>query len=70
MRVELGFRLNNDFKYYDNSGYCDLTFKEQRNKLIDGLNSYGFNFNYTDLGLDKHRTSYYQEKKYSQNQSG
>ena len=56
--------------YYDNSNYYNLPFEEQRKKLIDELNSYGFNFSYTDLGLDKLRTLYYQEEKYSKNQNG
>ena len=41
----------------------------QRKMLIDELNSYGFYFNYETLGLDKLRTLYYGEKKYSQNRS-
>ena len=48
--------------YLDNSNYYELPLEEQRNKLIDELNSYGFDFKYTDLGLDKLRTLYYQEK--------
>ena len=56
--------------YLDNSNYYELPLEEQRNKLIDELNSYGFDFKYTDLGLDKLRTLYYQEKKYSKNQNG
>ena len=39
-------------------------------ELIDELNSYGFDFKYTDLGLDKLRTLYYKEEKYSKNQNG
>ena len=56
--------------YLDNSNYYELPLEEQRNKLIDELNSYGFDLKYTDLGLDKLRTLYYQEKKYSKNQNG
>ena len=56
--------------YLDNSNYYELSLEEQRNKLIDELNSYGFNFKYTDLGLDKLRTLYYKEEKYSKNQNG
>ena len=55
--------------YLDNSNYYELPLEEQRNKLIDDLNSYGFNFKYTDLGLDKLRTLYYHEEKYSKNQN-
>lgn len=55
--------------YYDNSRYYDLTFENQRRKLIDDLNLAGFNFRYTDLGLDKLRTLYYGQEKYSNNQN-
>lgn len=56
--------------YYDNSDYYDLPLDEQRNKLIDILNSYGFTFKYSDLGLDKLRTLYYKKEMYSKNQNG
>jgi hypothetical protein len=56
--------------YLDNSNYYELPLDEQRNKLIDELNSYGFKFKYIDLGLDKLRTLYYKEEKYSKNQNG
>lgn len=56
--------------YLDNANYYELSLDEQRNKLIDDLNSYGFDFKYTDLGLDKLRTLYYHEEKYSKNQNG
>ncbi len=56
--------------YYDNSDYYNLSLDEQRNKLIDELNKYGFEFKYTDLGLDKLRTLYYNRKMYSKNQNG
>ena len=56
--------------YYDNSLYYELDLDEQRKKLIDELNSYGFNFSYEDLGLDKLRTLYYGEEKFSKNQNG
>lgn len=56
--------------YLDNSNYYELPLDEQRNKLIDDLNSYGFNFKYADLGLDKLRTLYYKEERYSKNQNG
>ena len=56
--------------YYDNPDYYDYPLDEQRNKLIDELNSYGFDFKYSDLGLDKLRTLYYGEEKYSKNQNG
>ncbi len=53
---------------YDNSDYYNLPLEEQRNKLIDELNEYWFKFKYTDLGLDKLRTLYYNRKIYSKNQ--
>ena len=56
--------------YYDNPDYYDLPLDEQRNKLIDELNSYGFDFNYDTLGLDKLRTLYYKKKMFSKNQNG
>ena len=56
--------------YYDNPNYYELPLKEQRKKLIDELNSYGFDFKYSDLGLDKLRTLYYGKEMYSENQNG
>ena len=56
--------------YYDNPDYYELPLKEQREKLIDELNSYGFNFKYNELGIDKLRTLYYQKEMYSENQNG
>lgn len=56
--------------YYDNSMYYDLPLDEQRNKLIDELNSYGFDFSYDTLGLDKLRTLYYKKEMFSKNQKG
>ena len=56
--------------YYDNPDYYDLDFDDQRNKLIDELNSYGFNFKYSDLGIDKLRTLYFKKEYYSKNQNG
>lgn len=56
--------------YYDNPDYYELDEETQRIKLIDELNSYGFNFKYTDLGLDKLRTLYYKKLLYSTNQNG
>lgn len=48
--------------YFDNKEYYDYDLDKQRKMLIDELNSYGFNFNYETLGLDKLRTLYYGEK--------
>lgn len=56
--------------YYDNPDYYELPLKEQRIKLIDELNSYGFHFKYNDLGLDKLRTLYYGKEMFSENQNG
>lgn len=56
--------------YFDNEKYYEYNLEEQRRLLIDELNSYGFNLNYKNLGLDKLRTLYYGEKKYSLNQNG
>ena len=56
--------------YYDNSMYYDLPLDEQRKKLIDELNSYGFDFDYDTLGLDKLRTLYYKKDMFSKNQNG
>ena len=64
MIVEVGFKLDKDFNYYD----YDLDI--QRNKLIDELNSYGFNFNYSELGIDKLRSLYYKKECKSKNQNG
>ena len=47
-----------------------LADSDGRKKLIDELNSYGFDFNYSDLGLDKLRTLYYGKEMYSENQNG
>lgn len=56
--------------YYDNKDYYEFDLETQRKKLIDELNSYGFNFNYDILGLDKLRTLYYKKEMYSKNQNG
>ena len=55
--------------YFDNSNYYGYDLDTQRNKIIDELNSYGFNFNYDELGLDKLRTLYYGKEMYSKNQN-
>lgn len=56
--------------YYDNKNYYGYDLEIQRKKLIDELNTYGFDFDYEVLGLDKLRTLYYGEEKYSNNQNG
>ena len=56
--------------YYDNPDYYDKPLDEQRKLLFNELNSYGFNFKETDLGLDKLRTLYYKKEMFSKNQNG
>ena len=56
--------------YYDNPDYYKYPLKEQRQMLIDELNSYGLSFKYSDLGLDKLRTLYYKKEMFSKNQNG
>lgn len=55
--------------YYDNKNYDKLAPKLQREKLLKELNSYGFEFKLTDLGLDKLRALYYKKNMYSLNQN-
>ena len=56
--------------YYDNPNYYEYSLDEQRKMLFKELNSYGFSFKETDLGLDKLRTLYYRKEMYSKNQNG
>lgn len=56
--------------FLDNKAYYEFDLENQRRKLIDELNSYGFNFNYDTLGLDKLRTLYYRKECFSNNQNG
>lgn len=56
--------------YYDNPDYYEFPLKKQRKLLLEELNSYGFTFKTTDLGLDKLRTLYYQKEMFSENQNG
>ena len=56
--------------YYDNPDYYDYDEEKQKVLLLEELNGYGFEFKKSDLGLDKLRTLYYGEKKYSSNQNG
>ena len=56
--------------YYDNPDYYYLSLDEQRKSLLEELNSYGFNFKYDDLGIDKLRTLYYKKEMFSKNQNG
>ncbi|MCQ2555848.1 MAG: hypothetical protein MJ149_00765 [Clostridia bacterium] len=56
--------------YYDNPDYYCFDLDTQREKLLKELNSYGFEFNMHDLGLDKLRTLYYKKEMFSKNQNG
>lgn len=56
--------------YYDNKDYYGYGEDEQRKMLLNELNSYGFEFKETDLGVDKLRTLYYGKTMYSKNQNG
>ena len=56
--------------YYDNPEYYDFEPKRQREALIDELNSYGFEFKYEDLGIDKLKTLLVGESCFSENQNG
>lgn len=56
--------------YYDNPELYELPLEEQRKKLIEELNSYGFDFKKDELGIDKLRTLYYGKDCYSENQNG
>ena len=56
--------------YLDNKDYYEFDLETQRKMLIDELNSYGFDFDYNILGLDKLRTLYYGKEMYSNNQNG
>jgi len=60
-------KLDKSLVYYDNLDYYNYNLDIQRKMLIDELNSYGFSFDYNDLGLDKLRTLYYKENKFSKN---
>ena len=56
--------------YYDNPEYYDMPENLQRNTLIDELNSYGFNFNYSEQGIDKLKTLLTGRDCFSLNQNG
>ena len=55
--------------YWEHDIFYELPEDEQRQKLLEELNSYGFLFKKTDLGVDKLRTLYYGKKMYSKNQN-
>lgn len=56
--------------YWENEKFYHLPLDEQHKALLEELNSYGFNFKESDLGVDKLRTLYYGKKMYSKNQNG
>ena len=56
--------------YWEHDIFYELPEKEQHKKLLEELNSYGFEFKETDLGVDKLRTLYYGKTMYSINQNG
>lgn len=56
--------------YYDNPDYYEYPLDRQREMLIKELNSYGFSFKLSDLGIDKLRTLYYGKPLFSKNQNG
>ncbi len=55
--------------YWANNKFNDLLEEKQRIALLDELNSYGFSFKHSDLGLDKLRTLYYGKNMFSKNQN-
>lgn len=55
--------------YFDNKKYSGYKEEIQRNKLIEELNTYGFNISYDSLDIDKLRTLYYGKEMYSLNQN-
>ena len=56
--------------YYDNPEYYDFKPERQRDALLDELNSYGFNFDKKEQGIDKLRTLLFGHTCYSDNQNG
>ena len=56
--------------YYDNPDYYHLDEEEQRLALIRELNTYGFNFDESVLGVDKLKTFVHKKLMFSKNQNG
>ena len=56
--------------YWENEKFYHLPLDQQRKALLEELNSYGFNFKESVLGVDKLRTLFYGKKMYSKNQNG
>lgn len=55
--------------YWEHDIFYELPLVEQRKKLLEELNSYGFTFKETDIGVDKLRTLYYGKEMLSENQN-
>ena len=56
--------------YWEHDIFYKLSEEEQHKQLLEELNSFGFEFKDTDLGVDKLRTLYYGKTMYSINQNG
>lgn len=56
--------------YYDNPDYYNYELQVQRDSLIEELNSYGFNFDKREQGIDKIRTLLFGYPCFSDNQNG
>ena len=56
--------------YYDNPDYYHLEEDEQRLMLIRELNSYGFDLDENELGIDKLKTFVHKKPMFSKNQNG
>lgn len=55
--------------YYDNPDYYNMPEDVQRKSLIDELNSYGFDFDYAEPGIDKLKTLLKGTPHFSNNQN-
>lgn len=55
--------------YYDNEEYYHLEESQQRKRLIDDLNSFGFKFSESEQGIDKLRTLLMGCPQFSNNQN-
>lgn len=56
--------------YYDNPDYYHLNEDKQRLSLIKELNTYGFDFDESVLGVDKLKTFVHKKLMFSKNQNG
>ena len=55
--------------YWEHNIFYELPEDLQRKKLLEELNTFGFEFNEDDLGLDKLRSLYYGKEMFSKNQN-